>query len=228
MAKGRTPSSDSSLVASQASTCVSARRIRTTNGSVLRSEPTSTVGCAQVSRRWPPTSPAVTAHFLIAAMIAAIPVTESLGQAFDRALGLVPGKSGVAQAASFARSIVGTADAVDRLHERYAKLPAVHSLNNLSVVIWATLTHPTDFSAAIGEAVSAGWDTDCNGATVGGMLGLAGVEIPEHWTQPWNGNLATGLVGGGTIHVDELSARTLLAAQKVRETAGRRRKSATP
>ncbi len=162
----------------------------------------------------------------LAAMIAAIPVTDTLSQAFDRALGLVSGKSGVAQAASFARSIVGSADAVDRLHQRYAKLPAVHALNNLSVVVWAVLAHPRDFSAAVGEAVSAGWDTDCNGATVGGMLGLAGVEIPRHWTEPWNGSVTTGLVGGGVVSIDELSTRTLAAAEKVRRSAARRQRTA--
>ena len=159
-------------------------------------------------------------------MIAAIPVTDTLSQAFDQALGLVfrqvRGRPGPRP---FARSIVGAADAVDRLHRRYAKLPAVHCLNNLSVVLWAALSHPKNFSAAIGEAVSAGWDTDCNGATVGGMLGLSGVEIPDHWTRPWSGNVATGLVGGGTITVDELAERTFAAAQKVRDTAARYRRS---
>ena len=66
------------------------------------------------------------------------------------------------------------AEAVERLHREYAGLPPVHTLNNLALVVWALLSAEDDFSAAIGEAVAAGWDTDCNGATVGGLFGLTG------------------------------------------------------
>ena len=38
-----------------------------------------------------------------------------------------------------------------------------------------------DFSAAIGNAVAAGWDTDCNGATVGGLAGLGLVAARPAW-----------------------------------------------
>ena len=41
------------------------------------------------------------------------------------------------------------------------------------------LSFQDSFDEAVGEAVSAGWDTDCNGATVGGLFGLANGEIPS-------------------------------------------------
>ena len=61
-------------------------------------------------------------------------------------------------------------DAVDRLHAEYRDLSPVHTLNNLAVVVWALCASDGDFSAAVGNAVAAGWDTDCNGATVGGLV----------------------------------------------------------
>jgi hypothetical protein len=71
---------------------------------------------------------------------------------------------------------------VDRLHENYETMSPVHALNNLALVIWALCSANGDFGAAIGDAVAAGWDTDCNGATVGGLFGLSGALIPEAWS----------------------------------------------
>ena len=58
------------------------------------------------------------------------------------------------------------------LRGRHADLPAVNTVNNLRLVVWALLSHPDDFGAAIGDVVAAGWDTDCSGATVGGLWGF--------------------------------------------------------
>ena len=42
------------------------------------------------------------------------------------------------------------------------------------------LTYPDDFGAYIGEIVTAGLDTDCNGATVAGLWDLQDKPIPSH------------------------------------------------
>jgi ADP-ribosylglycohydrolase len=84
----------------------------------------------------------------------------------------------------------------------------VHTVNNLAVVVWGLLRGSDDFSVAIGDTVAAGWDTDCNGATVGGLWGLTGRPIPSHWSTPWNGRVLTTLAGVGELSLDELVART--------------------
>ena len=66
-----------------------------------------------------------------------------------------------------------------------------------------------DFSVAIGDTVAAGWDTDCNGATVGALWGLTGRPVPDHWAAPWAGRVQTTLAGVGELSVDDLVARTL-------------------
>ncbi len=106
-------------------------------------------------------------------------------------------------------------DAIDQLHRKFDDLSPVHTLNNLAVVVWALHTFRGDFSAAICNAVMAGWDTDCNGATVGGLMGLAGAAIDEHWTRPWRGRIGTNLAGVGETTIDDVVARTLAVAERL-------------
>ena len=104
---------------------------------------------------------------------------------------------------------------MERLHERYAGLPPIHTINNLALVTWALCSAGGDFGAAVGEAVAAGWDTDCNGATVGGLFGLTGSPIPDAWTRPWAGRVGLGLAGHAELHVDELVERTVAVARRL-------------
>ncbi len=90
----------------------------------------------------------------------------------------------------------------------------MHTLNNLALVVWALLSAEDDFSAAIGEAVAAGWDTDCNGATVGALWGLTGRAIPAHWTEPWQGRIAVVLGGVGELALDDVVERTVAVARR--------------
>jgi ADP-ribosylglycohydrolase len=60
-------------------------------------------------------------------------------------------------------------------------------------------------------AVETGFDTDCNGATVGSVLGMAnGIEsIPEYWTAPFNDSLYTSIFGIEKVNVTERAELTL-------------------
>ena len=149
----------------------------------------------------------------IAALGAAIPVSQDLAQATDIALRFIPRDSGAASAVLFGRGLARAADAVDRLHTEYEDLSPVHTLNNLALVVWALSAFEDDFSAAVGNAVSAGWDTDCNGATVGGLLGLTGKTIPESWTRPWQGRVGLSLAGYSEVPLDDLVDRTVAVAR---------------
>ena len=148
----------------------------------------------------------------VAALGAAIPASASIDAAIDSALEQIPAQSLAAAAVAFGRGIAGRDDAVDRLHREYAELSPVHTLNNLALVIWALLSAGDDFSAAIGEAVAAGWDMDCNGATVGGLFGLSGHTVPDHWTAPWNERVGVSLAGQSELALNELVARTMAVA----------------
>ena len=157
----------------------------------------------------------VHAAAFIAALGAAIPVSDGIGTAIDRALDEIPAGSLAAAAVRFGRSLAGAPDAVERLHRQYDGLSPLHAVNNLALVTWALCASGNDFSAAIGDAVAAGWDTDCNGATVGGLCGLMGTPIPDHWTRPWNGRIGVGLAGHAELKLDEVAARTVAVARRI-------------
>ena len=60
-------------------------------------------------------------------------------------------------------------------------------------------------------AVETGFDTDCNGATVGSVLGMrGGVEaIGPEWSEPVHGLLATSIVGVGTVSIARRAELTM-------------------
>ncbi len=153
----------------------------------------------------------------VAALGATIPAASDLDEAMDRALHHIPFGSETAAAVRLGRSLAGEEDAVEQLHRRYRHLSSVHVLNNLAVVVWALSTADGDFSTAVGEAVAAGWDTDCNGATVGGLAGLAGMPIPEHWTEPWAGRVGVTLAGMSELDLDDLVERTVRVARDLED-----------
>ncbi len=151
----------------------------------------------------------------VAALGAAIPACPTLDAAVDAALEQIPAGSRAAAAVTFGRGVVGREEAVERLHQEYADLPPVHTLNNLALVVWALLSADGDFSVAVGDAVAAGWDTDCNGATVGGLFGLTGQLIPEHWTAPWNERVGVSLAGQSELPLGRLVTRTMAVAESL-------------
>ena len=153
----------------------------------------------------------------VAALGAAVPMTDDIDTAIATALQQIPADSEAAAAVRFGQGLAPAPDAVDRLHEQYASLPPVHTLNNLALVVWALCSADGDFSAAIGNAVAAGWDTDCNGATVGGLMGLTGVPIPEQWTTPWAGRVGVSLAGHTELPLDDLVERTVMVARKIED-----------
>lgn len=151
---------------------------------------------------------------LVAALGAALAV-EPPEAAIETALEQIPGDSGAHTAVRLALSLAGNPDGGATIRSRYADLSPVATVNNLALVIWALYSHLNDFGAAIGDAVAAGLDTDCNGATVGGLWGLQGTAIPESWTAPWQGRVGVSLAGLHELSIEELVARTDAVASQL-------------
>jgi len=152
----------------------------------------------------------------VAALGAAIPATQGIDDAIGVALQHIPAASAAAEAVRFAIRLGDEKEAVEKLHERYADLSPVHTVNNLAIVVWAISNFADDFSASIGNTVMAGWDTDSNGATVGGLVGLSGAEIDARWTSPWQGRVGVNIAGVAEVPLDELVERTLIVANELR------------
>jgi len=143
---------------------------------------------------------------------AAIPGSPSLEAALDRALPFIPDNSGAAKAVELGRNLANSGSGPKEIQATYGELSPVHTNNNLALVVWALLSHPDDFSAAIGDVVAAGWDTDCNGATVGGLWGLQGKPVPSAWTTPWSGRVKVSLAGQDEWSIESLVERTVRVA----------------
>ena len=86
-----------------------------------------------------------------------------------------------------------------------------HTVPNAMIVAASLLYGKGDYARSICMSVEACFDTDCNGATVGSILGMAyGVDIiPEYWSKPMNDTLATSIFGVGTVKISERAKMTL-------------------
>jgi ADP-ribosylglycohydrolase len=151
----------------------------------------------------------------VAAMAAAACVAKDIETVIAAGLSVVPPRSRLARSVllglDLARRALSYDDAIDQLYAAHDGLHWVHVLNNAAVVAYALAANGGDFSRSICAAVAAGWDTDSNGATVGGIVGaLTGAAaLPDTWTRPLKGRIASSLRGFDGATFDALAARTL-------------------
>lgn len=104
--------------------------------------------------------------------------------------------------------------AIERVHEKYNEKNGhdwCHTVSNAMIVCIGLLFGDLDFEKSIGIAVSAGFDTDCNGATVGSIVGLilGAKVIPNKWKKPLNNKLKSGVDGFGLVEISEIAERTV-------------------
>lgn len=85
--------------------------------------------------------------------------------------------------------------------------------SNAMIVVMSLLYGNSDYGKSICMAVQSVYDTDCNGATVGSIIGaMKGYRhIPEQWTKPVNGKLHTAIFKMELVSVDELVEKTIKA-----------------
>ena len=68
-----------------------------------------------------------------------------------------------------------------------------------------------DFELGIVSSVRAGWDTDCNGATVGSILGIVfgAKALPHKWVGVLNNRLISAVSGETDNQISDLAQRTV-------------------
>lgn len=86
-------------------------------------------------------------------------------------------------------------EVLEDIYEAFGHYDPVHTINNAALVVTALLLGGHDFEKAITIAVMGGWDTDCNGATAGSIVGamLGARRLPERWIQPLHDTLNSKL-----------------------------------
>ena len=100
---------------------------------------------------------------------------------------------------------------IHSLYDDTARHDWCHTISNAMIVAAALLYGKGDFARSICMAVETGFDTDCNGATVGSVLGMAnGIEsISDYWQAPIGDTLHTSIFGVGTVSIRDRVAITL-------------------
>jgi len=141
------------------------------------------------------------AEEVIAAGLAHIPSTSRLHQAVS---GIVSGwKNGLSESECFAE--------IHKKYDEYSSHDWCHTISNAEIVTASLLYGAGDYGKSIAMAVMAGFDTDCNGATVGSIVGMMyGADcIGSDWLAPIRGQLNTTIFGVGRVSIADMVDLTM-------------------
>lgn len=133
--------------------------------------------------------------------LAQIPQTSRL---YEAVTGIIDGyKNGVTVDECF--------DFIHNAYDEHTDHGWCHVISNAMVVTVALLYGEGDFGKSICIAVGMAFDTDCNGATVGSILGMRNTidGIDEYWKKPINGKIHTSLFGSETVDIEKAVDLTL-------------------
>ncbi len=109
---------------------------------------------------------------------------------------------------------VSAIEAINKIHELYDENDGhdwCHTNSNAMIVVMSLLYGEKDFGKSICLAVQAAFDTDCNGATVGSIIGIMLGEnnIPSYWYECYDLKLSTSIDGYNRVSITELAEKTL-------------------
>ncbi len=104
-----------------------------------------------------------------------------------------------------------------KVMDNYGKYHFVHTINNAAIVVLALVHGNGDYEKSISIAVMCGCDTDCNGATVGSIIGaLSGArQLPDKWIQPLNNRVDSLIINDSRVSISDLADRTVALAQSI-------------
>ncbi|MBQ7290635.1 MAG: ADP-ribosylglycohydrolase family protein [Clostridia bacterium] len=133
--------------------------------------------------------------------LAEIPATSRLYEAVMKLIEKYDGGATTDEMFAYIHSIYNNEDGFDWCH----------TISNALVVVASLLCGEGDYGKSICLSVQTGFDTDCNGATVGSVIGMRNgmAGVGEEWTAPTNGKLRTNLCGYDLVNIDELIDKTM-------------------
>ena len=152
------------------------------------------------------------------AMIACAAVTDSIDDIILGGLAEIPSTSRLHEAVmkiyNGHKNGVTVDECFDIIHSEYDEHTDhgwCHTISNAMIVTAALLYGEGDFGKSICIAVRMAFDTDCNGATVGSVLGMRNSidGIDEYWKKPINGKIHTSIFGVETIDIEKAVELTM-------------------
>ena len=160
-------------------------------------------------------------EMMFAAITAAAFIEHDPVRLIEIGLSEIPSRSRLAEAITLALAQSDQAGDfhayMDWVQEHYGDLSPVHTVNNALVVIGAMIYGQMDFHQSICTSVEGAWDTDCNGATCGSIVGAAsGVKgLNSSLVAPLNDTIKPKVFGFEEIAMQELAERTLKVHDKI-------------
>lgn len=152
------------------------------------------------------------------AMLACAAVTDRVEDIIRGGLAQIPYTSRLYEAITAVlsdyRSGCSAKECFDHIHQQYNEHTGhgwCHTISNAMIVAAALLYGAGDYGRSICMAVETGFDTDCNGATVGSVLGMAnGIEsIPAYWMKPIGDKLLTDIFGLNEVRISDCVRKTM-------------------
>ena len=165
-------------------------------------------------------------EMMVAAMIAAASVTDDIDQIVEIGLSEIPAESRLAKAVrdtvKWTKSDGDWEKTADRIAAELGHYQGCHTITNAAIVVLGLVAGQLDFGKTIAISVMAGFDTDCNGATAGSIVGmvLGAKAIPEKWTAPFNDTIHSAINEVSRARISDLAERTVTIAAQVLNTEG--------
>ena len=163
-------------------------------------------------------------EMMVAAMIAWAFVEDDVEKVIDAGLSVIPERCRLREAVEIVVNAWkrGTDwdEAVGLIENRLHQYHPVHTIPNAAIVAASLLWGEGDYTKSITLAVSCGLDTDCNGATVGSIIGVMkgydglGDHAKRTWLEPLNDRLESYIPGLQRLKMTEAAERIFLAALK--------------
>ncbi|AJY73789.1 ADP-ribosylglycohydrolase family protein [Paenibacillus beijingensis] len=163
-------------------------------------------------------------EMFVAAMIAAAFAESDAEKLVEIGLSEIPAgcrlSSDIHRAVDIARKAKDQIDLVRQIWEAFNRYNPVHTNNNAALVAASLIFAKGDFETAVTTSVLGGWDTDCNGATVGSVMGamLGAQQLPQSWTSKLNDTLYAEVVGFHPIRISECAQRSYDVFRRIRQT----------
>ena len=152
------------------------------------------------------------------AMIAAAAITNSPKEIISLGLSQIPATSRLCESVNkiieFYENGKAKEEVFEYIHNQYDEYTSYgwcHTIPNDMIVTSSLLYGEGNFEKSICMAVETAFDTDCNGATVGSILGMAnGINsIPTEWKNPINNRLNTSIFGVGALKISDVVKKTM-------------------
>jgi ADP-ribosylglycohydrolase len=161
-------------------------------------------------------------EMFVAAMISAAFSTDDVREAIEVGLSEIPESSRLAEAVRdvlrWSRECGDWRQAWERVMDSYGGYHWVHTINNAAFVLLGLLYGGGDLARSVSISVMAGFDTDCNGATAGSVVGaiLGAKALPEGWVAPLKDRVRSILSGFSESSITDLSRRTCVIGERFR------------